>query len=154
MIRCLTPWSRAAALLAVIGVFGIFPGPVVLANTPFTGSVEVRVLSVIDGDTFAAEAHVWPGQFIRINVRIRGVDAPEIKGRCAFERQAARQAREVLSRLLGEQPVTISNIRGAKYYGRVLADVSTAGGKEISRVLIGEGLVRPYQGGKRQSWCN
>lgn len=142
-----------SALLAAAGVIGLFPCQAGLAAANFAGPVEARVLSVLDGDTFVAEAHVWPGQFVRINVRIRGVDAPEMKGRCASERQAARQARDVLSLKLGDDPVVISNIGGAKYYGRVLADVFTAEGEDVSRVLIEEGLARPYHGGKRESWC-
>ena len=153
MNRHTFPRSGISALLAAAGIIGLFPCKAGLAAASFAGPVEARVLSVLDGDTFVAEAHVWPGQFVRINVRIRGVDAPEMKGRCASERQAARQARDVLSLMLGEDPVVISNIGGAKYYGRVLADVFTAEGEEVSRVLIEEGLARPYQGGKRQSWC-
>ncbi|MEQ1952357.1 thermonuclease family protein [Mesorhizobium yinganensis] len=143
-----------ATLLAAAGFVCLFPYRATFAAVGFAGPVEARVLSVLDGDTFMAEAHVWPGQFVRINVRIRGVDAPEMKGRCASERQAARQARDVLTLMLGEEPVIISNIGGAKYYGRVLADVFTSDGEEVARVLIEEGLARPYHGGKRQGWCN
>src|SRR5690606_39233702 len=86
-----------------------------------TGPVEARILRVLDGDTFEAEARVWPGHSVRVNVRIRGIDAPEIKSRCGAERRAA------LSELLGER-VSLWNIGSAKYYGRVLADVETAEG--------------------------
>ena len=142
-----------SVLLATAGIIGLFPCKSGFAAARFKGPVEARVLSVLDGDTFVAEAHVWPGQFVRINVRIRGVDAPEMRSRCPAERQAAEEARDVLILLLGENPVVISNIGGAKYYGRVLADVFTAEGEEVSRVLIEEGLARPYSGGKRESWC-
>lgn len=151
MNRCISPRLSISAFLAMAGIIGLFPCHTAAAS--FAGPVEARVLSVLDGDTFVAEAHVWPGQFVRINVRIRGVDAPEMKGRCALERQAARQARDVLMLMLGEDPIVISNIGGAKYYGRVLADVFTSEGEEGSRVLIAEGLARPYQGGKRKGWC-
>ncbi|MDQ6437765.1 thermonuclease family protein [Mesorhizobium sp. LHD-90] len=144
---------KRLAAAAVFAAAGLAAAGAALAAGSFNGPVEARVLSVLDGDTFVAEAHVWPGQFVRVNVRIRGVDAPEMKGRCALERQAARQARDVLSLMLGDDPVVISNIGGAKYYGRVLADVFTAGGEEVSRVLLAEGLVRPYGGGKRKGWC-
>lgn len=153
MNRHTFPRFGISALLATAGIIGLLSCQAGFAAAGFAGPVEARVLSVLDGDTFVAEAHVWPGQFVRINVRIRGVDAPEMKGRCASERQAARQARDVLTLMLGEDPVVISNIGGAKYYGRVLADVFTAEGEEVSRVLIAEGLARPYQGGKRKGWC-
>src|SRR6185312_332928 len=37
------------------------------------------VLRVIDGDTFEARVHVWPGLDITTKVRLRGVDAPEMR---------------------------------------------------------------------------
>jgi micrococcal nuclease len=83
----------------------------------FEGPVEATVLDVLDGDTFLAEAHVWPGQVIEVNVRVRGIDAPEMKSRCEAEHIAALKARKALIELIGER-VRISNIGSAKYYGR------------------------------------
>jgi endonuclease YncB( thermonuclease family) len=37
-------------------------------------------------------------------------------------------------------------------YGRTLASV-TVNGRDVGEILIGEGLARPYQGGRRGSWC-
>ena len=119
----------------------------------FRGPVEAVVLEVLDGDTFLAEAIVWPGHTVRVNVRIRGIDAPEMKARCEGERAAAERARDALALLFGADPVAISNISGAKYYGRVLADVTTADGQGVASVLLGESLVRPYGGGRREAWC-
>ena len=119
----------------------------------FRGPVEAVVVEVLDGDTFLAEAIVWPGHSVRVNVRIRGIDAPEMKARCDAERAAALRAREALASLFGADPIAISNISGAKYYGRVLADVTTADGQGVASVLLGEKLVRPYGGGRREAWC-
>jgi endonuclease YncB( thermonuclease family) len=125
----------------------------VAAGQEFAGPVAARVVEVLDGDTFLAEAHVWPGQSIRVNVRIRGIDAPEMKSRCAAEHAAALEARDVLAGLLQDGEVSISNIGGAKYYGRVLADVSTGDGKTVGAVMLDLGLARPYWGGRRAGWC-
>jgi micrococcal nuclease len=119
----------------------------------FRGPVEATVVEVLDGDTFLAEALVWPGHTVRVNVRIRGIDAPEMKARCDAEHTAAERARQALASLFGENPIAISNISGAKYYGRVLADVTTADGQGVASVLLGEKLVRPYDGGRREAWC-
>ena len=119
----------------------------------FRGPVEAVVVEVLDGDTFLAEALVWPGHTVRVNVRIRGIDAPEMKARCDGERAAAERAREALASLFGSAPVVISNIASAKYYGRVLADVSTADGRVVAPALLDERLVRPYGGGRREPWC-
>jgi endonuclease YncB( thermonuclease family) len=119
----------------------------------FRGPVEAMVVEVLDGDTFLAEALVWPGHTVRVNIRIRGIDAPEMKARCDAERIAALRARDALASLFGKNPVAISNIAGAKYYGRVLADVTTSEGQPVASALLGERLVRPYAGGRRDGWC-
>lgn len=119
----------------------------------FRGPVEAIVLEVLDGDTFLAEASVWPGHNVTVNVRIRGIDAPEMKARCETERAAAEKAREALAALFGQGPIAISNISGAKYYGRVLADVTMPDGTAVASLLLGENLVRPYSGGRREPWC-
>lgn len=130
--------------------FACFPAS---AAKLFRGPVEAVVLEVLDGDTFLAEASVWPGHTVRVNVRIRGIDAPEMKARCEGERAAAERARETLALLFDGGPVAISNIAGAKYYGRVLADVTTADGRAVAQALLGERVVRSYGGGRRQTWC-
>lgn len=123
------------------------------AAKPFRGPVQVAVLEVLDGDTFVAEALVWPGHSVRVNVRIRGVDAPEMKARCGAERAAAERARAALAALFDRGPIAISNISGAKYYGRVLADVTMPDGTAVAPLLLRRNLVRPYSGGRREPWC-
>ncbi|MGO4833625.1 thermonuclease family protein, partial [Rhizobiaceae sp. 2RAB30] len=120
---------------------------------PFPGPVEATVIDVIDGDTFLAEAHVWPGHSVTVNIRIRGIDAPEMKARCGKEREAALTARNALHALISAATISLSNIAGAKYYGRVLADVATRDGLSVGPALLDRALVRPYAGGKRGGWC-
>lgn len=120
----------------------------------FKGPVEANVLKVLDGDTFLAEAHIWPGHSVRVNVRIRGIDTPEMRSKCVSERDAALRAQAALSEILGEQRISISNIGGAKYHGRVLADVETNEGLQVADAMIESQLARAYSGGKRKSWCD
>lgn len=124
------------------------------AESGFRGPVEARVLDVHDGDTFLAEALVWPGHTVTVSVRVRGIDAPEIRSRCDAERLAASRARDGLAALMAAGPVSISNVAGAKYYGRVLADVVSADGLPIAAAMLARGLARPYSGGRRDGWCN
>lgn len=142
-------WLRPAGFLAA----SFCVAQPVGAGQNFAGPVAARVVEVLDGDTFLAEAHVWPGQSIRVNVRIRGIDAPEMKSRCAVEYSAALEARDMLAELLQDGEVSISNIGGAKYYGRVLADVSTRDGRTVGATMLDLGLARPYGGGRRAGWC-
>jgi endonuclease YncB( thermonuclease family) len=119
----------------------------------FDGPVEATVVEVLDGDTFLADAHIWPGQIIEVHIRIRGIDAPEMKSRCETEHLAALRARDALSNLLGGGNVKLSNIGGAKFYGRVLADVQTVEGQSVAESLLELALVRSYNGGRRAGWC-
>jgi endonuclease YncB( thermonuclease family) len=139
-----------AGLLVTVSLSGISSAH---AAKTFDGPVEANVVDVLDGDTFLADALVWPGQSLRINIRIRGIDAPEMKSRCRSEHDAALRARDGLADILGVEPILLSNIGGAKYYGRVLADVVAGDGKRVAEEMIVRSLVRPYQGGKRAGWC-
>jgi micrococcal nuclease len=146
------PAARFAVLILASGFGSASPDASARSKT-FAGPVEALVVDVLDGDTFVADALVWPGQTIRVNIRIRGIDAPEMKSRCAEEHLAAGKARDALAALLGEGSVSISNIAGAKYYGRVLADVATGSGVNVAPALLSAALVRPYKGGRRRGWC-
>lgn len=141
------PNSLVCILLAV--VIGD-SGPALAARKETTpGPVEARVLRVIDGDTFIAEAHVWPGQRITVSVRVRGVDAPELRSRCKAEKAAGFRARAALAGLLAGGTVWISSISGGKYYGRVLADVTTEPGGDVAARLLDARHVTAYNGGRR-----
>jgi endonuclease YncB( thermonuclease family) len=117
------------------------------------GPIEARVITVVDGDTIRVAALVWPGHEVTVSVRIRGIDAPEMKSRCEAERRAAERARAVLEDIVAAGAVRLSSIGGGKYYGRVLADVEAADGTALAGALLSRDLVRPYGGGRRQSWC-
>lgn len=112
-----------------------------------------EVLRVHDGDTFEARVRIWPGMEVTTKVRLRGVDAPEMRGKCEVERSMALAARDALARLLAEGHVGIARIGQDKYGGRVDADVSTAGTPDIAQALLARGLVRRYGGGRREGWC-
>lgn len=137
-----------AVLLALLAAEGA-----AAASGAVAGPVEARVLRLIDGDTFVAEAMVWPGHAVTVSVRIRGIDAPELRGRCEAERRAARRARAVLGRLLGAGPVTVRNIGGDKYYGRVLADVAAGREDDVAGAMLRLGMARAYRGKTRHQPC-
>lgn len=114
------------------------------------GPVTAEVIRIIDGDTIEVDAHPWPGHAVRVSVRLRGIDTPERRSRCADERAAAQMARAELERLVaGFQTVELINVSGGKYYGRVLADMR-AGSRDVASAMLESGLARAYQGGKRE----
>ena len=119
-----------------------------------SGPMRGQVLSILDGDTMSVRLRVWIGQEVETSVRIDGIDAPEIHGKCDRERNMAEAAKEEVATLINGNPVTIYDVRLEKYAGRVLARVKTAEGIDIAQHMIDKGLARPYHGQKRQPWCS
>jgi endonuclease YncB( thermonuclease family) len=123
-----------------------------------TGNAEVRhpveIVRTIDGDTFEARVHLWPGLEMTTRVRLRGIDAPELKASCPQELQMAEAAGSALRGLLDEGEVTIYNIGPDKYNGRVVADAATRRTENVSAALLAGGFARSYGGGRRGGWCD
>lgn len=113
----------------------------------------VEVVRTIDGDTFEARVHLWPGLEMTTRVRLRGIDAPELKASCPQELQMAEAAGSALRGLLDEGEVTIYNIGPDKYQGRVVADAATRRIESVSAALLAGGFARRYGGGRREGWC-
>lgn len=120
------------------------------------GNPEVRhpvdVIRTIDGDTFEGRVHLPPDLNLTTRVRLRGIDAPELKASCPQELQMAEAATDALRALLGEGDVRIFNIGPDKYGGRVVADVATRRGN-VSTAMVAAGHARSYGGGHRSGWC-
>ncbi len=129
------------------------PGPVPLHRQSVPGPVPAKVLRVIDGDTLMVRARIWIGQEIEIKVRLAGVDAPELRGKCESERILARQARELVAARIADGEVSLHAVQYGKFAGRVLATVETSAGIDLGTALLDAGLGRPYRGRRRQSWC-
>ncbi|MGX9966100.1 thermonuclease family protein [Roseomonas sp. F4] len=112
-------------------------------------------LALLATPTLAQRAEVIDGDTIRVAgqvVRMVGLDAPEMRGRCPAENALARQATARLRQLV--QPRVWLERRGLDRYRRTLAIVRDRTGRDLSQVLIREGLARPYDGrGRRQGWC-
>ena len=113
----------------------------------------VDVVRTIDGDTFEARVHLPPGPDLTTRVRLRGIDAPELKAACRQELQMAQAASVALRDLLGQGEVTIYHIGPDKYYGRIVADVATKKTDNVSAALLAAGHARSYSGGRRSDWC-
>jgi endonuclease YncB( thermonuclease family) len=138
-------------ILASVVMAGLAPAGTGQA-APMAGPVEARVIEVVDGDTIRVAARIWLGQDVETLVRIAGIDAPELHGRCARERQMAVAARDLLARRLGGS-VVLTGIANGKYAGRVVAHVALPQGPDLAALLLEAKLARPYDGGTRQPWC-
>ncbi|MGH6630355.1 MAG: thermonuclease family protein [Burkholderiales bacterium] len=118
------------------------------------GPVRARVVRVIDGDTLSVSATIWPGASQATSVRIAGIDAPELTGRCDSERKRAQAAKRALADLVAiGSTVFLREVRPDKYGGRVVAHVGLVDGRDVGKLQLAAHHARPYDGGKRQPWC-
>lgn len=85
----------------------------------------LRILSVIDGDTVVAGS---------VHVRLLGIDTPEA-GECGFDRATAFTQRFL------RDGGRITNRSGGDRYGRLLAYVSNAQGRDLGAAEIHRGLA-------------
>ena len=118
-------------------------------------AVPATVDYVLDGDTFAARVLLDEDITITVRVRLADVDTPEINGKCEREIEMALRARDRLAELLPVGTmVDLRDVADDKYLGRIDARVFTSDGRDVSRILINEKLGRPYDGDRRDSWCD
>lgn len=139
----LIAWGAARSGHARIGD-GMAPVPAVM-------SYRAQVLRVVDGDTLHARVAVWPGHMVETRVRLAGVDAPELRGRCRAEKERAIKARRALMAQIDGRNVILVHVRADKYFGRVVAEVH-ADGRDVGAALMAAGHAAPYGRG-RPDWC-
>ena len=150
------PSKVVVSLTASLTLLAASTPPTTAANAAkarLAGPVLAQVERVVDGDTIAVKVRIWVDQELRVLVRIRGIDAPETRGRCADETRRAKRASAYVAAALASGRVELTNISGGKYWGRVLADVRTSEGRDVGAALLKVGLARPYRGKRRNSWC-
>ncbi len=134
----------------VLILFGLLCTPFVYAQS----IVVDRIISVYDADTFRVDIDSWP-QIIgkNMSIRVNGVDAAEIRGKCPSEKLQAKMARDFTRAFLKKgHLIELRGMKRGKYF-RLIADVYVDG-KSLSKELISLGLARPYDGGHRDGWCS
>jgi endonuclease YncB( thermonuclease family) len=151
------PWaySTSLAMIALMALMLSLMASAYAAELTY-GPYRAMVVKVLDGDTVQLEVGLWPGLTQRINLRLVGVNTPEKRGpkvsNC--EKKAGQDATTFTQRWLqGVKEVTISEVRHDKYAGRALGKLRRLDGKDLAEALITSGHARPYDGGKRGSWC-
>lgn len=114
----------------------------------------VKVVSVYDGDTFRVKipgVHKFFGD--EISVRVRGIDAPEIKTKNWCESVKAEHAAKMARNLLSKGKVHLINVKKGKYF-RLVATVRI-GRKNLANELLKHNLAVKYDGGTKPNvnWC-
>ena len=116
--------------------------------------VGVLYVSNYDADTITVDIPSYPpivGD--KIPVRIYGIDTPEIRGRCAKERELAKKAKELVREILTKaKTISLKNVGKDKYF-RIIATV-VADDINLGELLIKKGLAVEYFGGRKtKDWC-
>jgi endonuclease YncB( thermonuclease family) len=148
-LSCVVRIAAAASLLSTALAFAA----VADTRRAVAGPVRAHLVRVVDGDTIEVLARIWPDHYVETLVRLADIDAPELRGRCAEEVAQAERAQARLAALLAGNRLQLVDVRYGKYAGRVVARVLTEDGRDVAQILLAEKLVRPYGGGRRESWC-
>lgn len=147
------------------------------ANTPSFGlagqAFAARLVDVHDGDTLTVVAEVFPSHVFKVQVRLIGIDTPEMTSKNPLVKVQAECARLRVLALLTNETAAVPHpghltrsemvgllqrhlhlvhvrCRDMDKYGRVLAEVaSDEHGTHVGTLLLQEGLARPYTGGTK-----
>jgi micrococcal nuclease len=115
----------------------------------YPDSVKCKFIKNYDGDTITVYINKIP-DFIgkEINIRIAGIDTPELKGTTGNEHKRAIKAKNLVYEYCSSaRKIELRNIQQGKYF-RLVAQVY-CDGTDIGLMLIKKGLAEPYAGGTK-----
>lgn len=98
------------------------------------------VRSVYDGDTF------------NLAFRLSGIDTPEIKGKCDYEKRLAIKARDFSRLFFSKSEKLTLTVVDVGYYGRPIVEVRSELGY-LNDMLLDAGLAVVYRRGSKDVWC-
>ncbi len=121
---------------------------------------EAEVIRIVDADTITLKIHLLPGLEYTVNVRSRGVDAPELRGKCDWEKIIAAEAKKAIEKRFPiDSWVYVENIEEGSFSGRVIADIKQWYGNQrwrtVTKILLDKGgrWGVPYIEGEKFDWC-
>lgn len=163
----MTKIYATTALLTTLA-FTFLATPNLASAEPISLNV-TSIVYVTDGDTLAITTDTKSTVLVgnRFVVRIKGIDAPEIKAKCAAERRYAIDAKNELKLIINNANNNDNSIEVISHYkdrfGRIVGDllIHQKNGSTINvgNHLMAKGLALPYSAKKRKNnynnfWCN
>jgi endonuclease YncB( thermonuclease family) len=128
-----------------------------VSTASYANQMNLFVKEVMDGDTFSVIVTELPHPLNLMKVRIKGIDAPELKSnKCGMEKQKAMVAKQQLKMILdsSENYVVVKNPKWDKYGGRIVGDVYTSDKKSVAQMMLQKGNVEVWSGvGPKPVWC-
>lgn len=136
-----------------LSVTALVLGIVLISNaSAFLFKYPATYIKNYDGDTITLSTEIWPGLYNIRNVRVVGVDTPELHGTCDTEKLLAVEAKNYTEMLLQEAEDIVVTVYGVGKYGRPLVSIDYDG-EDMAEALIEAGLGKKYDGGTRPDWC-
>ena len=128
-----------------------------VSNVPFKNCmIKARVIDVIDGDTIKVVI-LLGNHPLKLNVRLSGIDTPELHPKPIVHEEEPRVASMVKSYvgdlLLKDQIVTIKLLSLDKYGGRYVGNIYIKDDTiTMSDHLVSIGCAKVYNGKKKECW--
>jgi len=144
-------FQRKNNILLILLIFILCACKAKEPNDVFSG---VEFVSNYDGDTITVNLKGLPEVFgKKIKVRLKGIDTPEINGKCETEKIMALEARDVVRRILSRaRTINLKQVSRGKYF-RLVAIVE-ADGLNLNDFLLQIGLAKPFsRHHKKTKWC-
>lgn len=111
---------------------------------------DCRITDVVDGDTVHIRCAGGPRQ----SARLMGFDTPEtFRPGCRAERAHGALATAFLTRRIAQAQEIEFSTHGRDRYDRVLMRL-ILDGTDVADTMIDAGLALPYDGGRREHWCD
>jgi endonuclease YncB( thermonuclease family) len=98
-----------------------------------------------DGDTVRVVADIWPTLSETVQIRLDGVDTPELGKPGSLEAKAW----DVSLAPVGAVLTLTAKHHPEDKYGRILAQLTTLSGVSINGTLLTQGLAKAYNGGSK-----
>lgn len=115
---------------------------------------EGYVIKVHDGDTITIiTSQKNSTKLYRFNIRISGIDAPELTRSSNIEKEYAKKSKNILENLILHKNVILENVCNDKYGGRYVSDVYIKNDNNeiisISSYMLENKLAVSYDGKKK-----
>ena len=123
----------------------------------FETTVRAKVVKVYDGDTCTCVFDTFGLGLFRHQIRLSGVDTPELKSKNPDEKAAAILVRDFVAGLILGKIVDLK-CEGSDKYGRILGTITVQAMPEapaicINTLLVEKKMARSYDGGTKQEFA-
>lgn len=119
--------------------------------------IPAMIIGVYDGDTITAIFVLSSSDFFRIQLRINGIDSPELRSKNPLEKEAGKVVKNYVKNKLLSRILPIQILKWDKYGGRMDAEVylDESCKTTLSQKLLRKGLVKPFSGTvKKEEWTD